>query len=188
MDVVWKALSRKCVFNCPIFSLNELSSRSPDGKQIGTFIVMESSDWVIVIPCMGDDSFVMVRQWRHGSQQLSLEFPGGVCNKGEAPEQAALRELKEETGYQAKKITKLGMFNPNPAIQSNHVHIFLAEALEDTRRQTLDADEFLNVETVPVDAVIHGMGKGESLHALMGSALLLYLRFKRETAVGWNQA
>ena len=64
----------------------------------GDYIIMNAPDWVIVIP-EKDNNFLMVKQWRHGEQSLSVEFPGGVIDKNEQPETAAVRELEEETGY-----------------------------------------------------------------------------------------
>ena len=118
----------------------------------------------------------MVRQWRHGARELSLEFPGGVFEKGETPELAAAREMKEETGYSACRIEKLGVFNPNPAIMSNKVHFFLALDLEASGKQQLDEDEYAEVEIVPWKEVLAGMGKPPFIHALMGTAMCLYLQ------------
>jgi 8-oxo-dGTP pyrophosphatase MutT (NUDIX family) len=117
----------------------------------------------------------MVWQWRFGMRGFSLEFPGGVFEPGENPEKAAARELLEETGFRPGSIRKIGEFSPNPAIMSNRVHLFLAEDLADTGRQKLDADEFVEVELVSVEDVCKGMGKPPYEHALMGSALALYL-------------
>jgi 8-oxo-dGTP pyrophosphatase MutT (NUDIX family) len=116
----------------------------------------------------------MVRQWRHGAQDLSLEFPGGVFEAGETPEKAAARELREETGYSCGKIEKIGEFSPNPAIMSNKVHFFLAEDLSDTGRQNLDEDEYVEVALIDTKEVIQGLGKKPYIHALMGTALALY--------------
>jgi len=176
-ELAWKEESRKKVFDCRVFSVCESYCKSPQDKP-GTFTVLDAADWAIVIPVLETPEgkkFVMVWQWRFGSQSFSLEFPGGVFEPGENSQDAALRELREETGYQPASIRKLGEFSPNPAIMSNTVHLFLAEGLVDTGAQSLDEDEFVEVELVDVETAIKGMGKPPYVHALMGSALALYL-------------
>jgi len=175
----WREEGRKTVFTGPVFSVDERLCRSPD-NELRTYTVLNASDWVIVIPLIrgggaGENEFLLVRQWRHGERALSLEFPGGVIEPEETPEEGARRELLEETGCKALSLTKLGMFNPNPAIMSNHVHFFLAEGLEALGPQRLDADEYVAVERTPERAVLQGMGRPPYTHALMGTALSLYL-------------
>jgi 8-oxo-dGTP pyrophosphatase MutT (NUDIX family) len=174
-ELAWKEENRKKVFDSRVFSVYESYCSSPQ-KESHTFTVLDAADWAIVVPVLETPEgkkFVMVWQWRHGSQCLSLEFPGGVFEAGENPQDAALRELREETGYQAGSIRKLGEFSPNPAIMANKVHFFLAEGLVNTGRQDLDADEYVEVELVNAEEVIKGMGKPPYVHALMGSALAL---------------
>jgi len=174
----WKEESRKTVFTCQIFNVEERVCRSPY-NEVKTFSVLDTSDWAIVIPVLKTEQgskFVMVRQWRHGARELSLEFPGGVFEKGEKAETAAARELKEETGYSAGKIHKLGQFNPNPAIMSNRVHFFLATELNSPTDQQLDDDEYVDIEAHAVEEVLNGMGKPPFIHALMGTAMALYLK------------
>jgi 8-oxo-dGTP pyrophosphatase MutT (NUDIX family) len=179
--LTWKEESRKKVFGSRIFSIYDSYCVSPQ-KESRIFSVIDASDWAITVPVLAavpsalPERFVMVRQWRHGSKEISLEFPGGVFEPGENPQDAAGRELLEETGYQAGKIIKLGELNPNPAIMSNRVHFFLAENLVDTGRQNLDADVFVDVELLPFEEVFRGMGKPPFIHALMASALALYLQ------------
>ncbi len=177
-DLAWEALERRPAYSCRVFSVWDTVSRAPDGS-VGTFSVIDAADWAIIIPVLnteGSDRFLMVRQWRHGTEALSLEFPGGVVEPGEAVRDAALRELEEETGYTAASLRELGVFSPNPAIMSNRVHIFLADSLQKAGGQNLDADEFVDVELVPVPEAVQGMGRPPYEHALMASALALYLR------------
>jgi len=170
----WETKSTKTILNTVVFDVTEQKNRASDGTE-GNYIVMNAPDWVIVIPKLGEN-FLMVKQWRHGEKALSIEFPGGVMDKGEVPEQSALRELEEETGYKAGKLTKLGVANPNPALFSNHVHFFLAEELVPTGRQHLDDDEFINYLELPIKKVVQAAGTKEFSHALMGTALALYLK------------
>ena len=173
----WHEESRRTVFTCPIFSVSERFSRSPK-KTLKPFTVLDTFDWAIIIPALETErgrEFVMVRQWRHGAEEMSLEFPGGVFARGEDPAAGAARELREETGYTAGKIEKLGEFNPNPAIMSNKVHFFLALDLKPPLEQELDEDEYIEVETVPWGEVLSGLGKPPYIHALMGTAMSLYM-------------
>lgn len=179
--LLWKELDRKEVYGCRVFSVMDVQSAAPDGS-IGIYSVLDAPDWAIVVPVIeaeDGDRFLMVRQWRHGSRNLSVEFPGGVLEKGEDVEAAAKRELLEETGWSAGKFTKLGSFNPNPAIMSNWVHIFAAGCLTRSGDQDLDHDEYVDVVQVPVAEAVRGMGAKPYDHALMASALMLYLRLGR---------
>jgi 8-oxo-dGTP pyrophosphatase MutT (NUDIX family) len=176
--LIWIEEGRKDVFRNRIFTIQDRTCRSPKGER-GTFSIMDSPDWAIVIPVLDTPKgreFVMVRQWRHGSEELSLEFPGGVFERGEAGETAAARELREETAYAPGRITKLGEMSPNPAIMSNRVHFFLAEDLTDTGSRELDADEYVDVELISADTVILHLGKPPYIHSLMAAALMFYLR------------
>jgi 8-oxo-dGTP pyrophosphatase MutT (NUDIX family) len=186
--LIWNEKSREERFKNRIFTIQERVCVSPLGEE-GTFSVMDCPDWAIVIPRLdapegreeAGGSFVMVRQWRHGSRSLSLEFPGGVCERGEEPETAAARELSEETAYTPGRLLKLGEMSPNPAIMTNRVHFFLAEDLRNTGTQHLDADEYVDVEIVPEKTVIRDMGKPPYVHSLMAAALMLYLRTNRQS-------
>lgn len=164
-----KSLLNTCVFE--VTSQHNTSSTNVEGD----YIILNARDWVIVI-AKKDENFLMVKQWRHGERKLSIEFPGGVIDKGEEPEAAAKRELEEETGYKAGKLTKLGSLNPNPALFSNHIHIFLAEDLVATGEQHLDNDEFVNYLEIPIKEVVENMGTEFFHHSLMGTALCLYLK------------
>lgn len=172
----WDPKEKKELLKTAVFTVNQVTSNSPD-KKSGNFIVLDAPDWCIVIPELEND-FLMVRQWRHGENSLSIEFPGGVIEKDESPEKAAMRELLEETGYKAGKMTYLGKANPNPAIMSNHIYFFMAQNLIPTGKQHLDNDEYINYMKIPKNEVFNKFGDEEYSHALMMSALFRYFMHK----------
>ena len=177
-NLIWKEEGKKIIYSCPVFDIGERLCRSPQGK-LKTYNVLDAREWAMVIPVLETArgrEFVMVRQWRHGAREMSLEFPGGVVEKGEAPEKGVARELREETGYEPGKIEKLGDFNPNPAIMSNRIHFYLAWDLKEPVKQELDPDEYVEVEIVPWEEVLQGLGKAPYIHALVGTAMVLYLQ------------
>jgi 8-oxo-dGTP pyrophosphatase MutT (NUDIX family) len=176
--LIWKTQGSAVVYQARVFQVRENSSVSPEGA-LKVFTTIDAPDWAIVVPVIETArgrEFVMVRQWRHGAGELSLEFPGGVLEKGEDGAEAAARELREETAYSPGRIVKLGEMSPNPAIMANKVHFFLAEDLQDRGTQNLDDDEFVTVERVPLDRLLKDMGRPPFIHALMASALALYLK------------
>lgn len=173
----WQTGETKTLLKTVVCDVTSNHNTSASGVE-GDYIIFNAPDWVIVIPEL-DEKFLMVKQWRHGSKCLSVEFPGGVIDKGEDPLTAAVRELKEETGYIAGKITKLGSVNPNPALFNNQTHIFLAENLTKVSEQELDNDEFINFMELPVKEVIEGIGTPQFPHAIMGTAVALYLKNRK---------
>lgn len=174
----WHPISREKVYSTRIFDIENIKSISPKGDE-KTFIGLSSPEWAIVVPIVvkeGKRFFVMVRQWRHAASILLDEFPGGVINEGEEPVEAAKRELMEETGYITKNITHLGSLFPNPAIMQNRCHIFFAECEENAQVQNCDSDEFIDVILVEYDEILKNMGRHPFQHALMCSALFLFLQ------------
>ena len=170
----WKQGEPKDLLKTVVCTVTSSHNVSSDGTE-GDYIIMNAPDWVIVIP-EKDENFIMVKQWRHGEAALSVEFPGGVIDKGEQPDEAARRELEEETGYKAGKLIDLGTVNPNPALFNNHVHFYLASDLQATGKQNLDEDEFINCMELTKEEVLEGMGTPAFPHAIMGMALTLYIK------------
>ena len=177
--LIWSVGDCRKLLHTPVFDVITQREEAANGIA-GDYIAVEAPDWVMVIPEY-EGGFVTVRQWRHAAEHISVEFPGGVIDAGESPETAAARELAEETGFIAGKMTKLGCVSPNPALFKNHFHVYLAEDLIPTGEQKLDDDELLSWELIPKDTLLDMFGSDDCAHALMGTALALYLRKERKT-------
>ncbi|MGE4584652.1 MAG: NUDIX hydrolase [Sphaerochaeta sp.] len=181
--LIWKSGTRKTVFHGPIFDVCTIDRASSDGRQ-SVFIEVESPNWVTVIPWFRDANgvphFVMVEQFRHGSATITREFPAGVVEKGELPRNAALRELQEETGLAVQRLTELGNVSPNSAFMTNRSYFYLAERAEHVHSQALDANEQLEVLSVPVATVVEQMGTGIYDNGIMMIALGFFLREARK--------
>jgi 8-oxo-dGTP pyrophosphatase MutT (NUDIX family) len=181
--LLWEEDNRNTLVDTPVFSLVRSRRRAADGRE-ADYYVMEAPDWANIVALTTDEAgreaFVMVRQFRHGSMQVSLEFPGGVVDEGEDPLAAVTRELTEETGYVAKEVVLLGSVNPNPALMGNRCYTYLAEDCHHPGHgQDLDDNEIIDVELVPVEELIEGRRNGEFDHAMMHVALEFYLRRRR---------
>jgi 8-oxo-dGTP pyrophosphatase MutT (NUDIX family) len=137
-------------------------------------VVITCPDWVHVIPVTRQGEVVLVRQFRFGVWQDSLELPGGIIDPGEDPAHAALRELEEETGYRpAQPLIPLGSIHPNPALQTNRCHFFLAKDCEPLHGGRPDESEDLEVVLTPKDAISGLIQGGQISHALVAVAFYL---------------
>ena len=176
--LLWETKSTKEVFKTAIFSIEEKERKGPNG-QSGTFVVVNAFQWVnVVVPLTlieGKtpylDDFLMVKQYRHGASSITLEFPAGVIEKGEAPLMAAKRELKEESGYISDEFHYLGAINPNPAIMGNRTHTFVATNALKHCALNLDPLEALCPMIVKRSFIENEIKKGDS--GLMNNAIMV---------------
>jgi len=170
----WKRLGASQLARTRIFDVESVRFEDPRTKVERDFFVINAPDWVNVVALTPDHRLVLVRQFRYGSEEVSLEIPGGVIDGGEDPLSAGARELREETGYTGASAKLLGRVRPNPAMQSNHAHLVLIENAVATARTDWDRDEDFEILTLPVDEVYARAWRGEITHALVLNALLLF--------------
>ena len=170
----WKRIRSQTNQTYRIFSIRTDTTLSPRTGAEHEFYVIESGDWVNVIPITADEQVVMIKQYRHGSGEITLEIPGGLVEPGDTPEKAASRELLEETGYQAEEWKKIGVVNPNPAIFSNRCHTFFARNLTKVGNPTLDQTEDIDVVLLPLSDIPRLIRNGVIDHALVIAAFYWY--------------
>ena len=111
---------------------------------------------------------VIIRQYRHGTDQVSVEIPGGVADPEDGTlARAARREMLEETGYDAAEIVPIGHVAPNPALQNNHCHTFVALGSHKVDDITPDASEDIAVEEIEVNEIERMIVEGELKHGII---------------------
>jgi ADP-ribose pyrophosphatase len=166
----WTVVGSDPPVDFAIFTVRRSRARHPGTGREHRFSIIDGSDWVNVIALTPAREVVLVRQYRHGIDDLTLEIPGGSVEPGEPVEVAAARELEEETGYTATRWVHLGFVHPNPAVQSNRCDTLLALDAQRTAAQTLDPGEVIRVELLSLEAVKTMMATGEISHSLVVAA------------------
>jgi 8-oxo-dGTP pyrophosphatase MutT (NUDIX family) len=162
-----------------VLELRSVRFRHPVRGTERDFVIAHAPDWVNVVAQTPDDRLVLVRQFRFGSNELSLEIPGGVIEAGEDPVTAGLRELSEETGYGGGVPSLLGSVHPNPAIQDNLCHFLLVRGAVPKGPMKWDPDEEIEVSTAPADEVLRWARSGAITHSLSVAALMLFEGHRR---------
>lgn len=145
--------------------------KTPDGRET-KFDIIEHGGSVIIVPVDQAGNVLFVRQYRHATGMDLLELPAGTLEEGEDPVICAAREIREETGFAADKIEKIGDFYLAPGYSTEFMHVYLAQELRYDPLEA-DADEFLSVETIPFAGAIQMAERGEMPDAKSLAALFL---------------
>jgi ADP-ribose pyrophosphatase len=170
----WKRIRSQPARSFRVFSIRTDTTISPRTGRKHDFYILESRDWINVIPLSDNQQVVMIKQYRHGSRKVTLEIPGGLVDAGDTPKKAAARELLEETGYQAKKWQKIGVVNPNPALFNNRCYTFLAEDIKRVTDPSPDQTEDIEVILIPLKRIPRLILNGEIDHAMVITAFTHY--------------
>jgi ADP-ribose pyrophosphatase len=170
----WRSVRSNTPQSFRIFSIRTDTAVSPRTGTEHDFYIIESRDWVNIIPVTPDRSVVMIRQYRHGQGKVTLEIPGGLVDPGDTPQEAATRELLEETGYGSEGWTKIGEVNPNPALFNNRCHTYLARNVRKVRTPSFDQTEDIEEVLVPLSDIPEMIRRGEIDHAIVISAFSFY--------------
>lgn len=170
----WQKLRSKLLARTRIFDVTSEFYRHPNRTEEQEFFVVNAPDWVNVVALTPDHRLVLVRQFRYGTNDFSLEIPGGIIDPGEDCVAAAVRELREESGYVGGSARLLGSVRPNPAMQNNHCHLVLVENARPQAELEWDPNEEFEITTLPVDEVYALAYAGGITHALVLDALLLF--------------
>ncbi len=182
-DLKWPILSRSSEReDHVVFSVRTHVAANPRTGAARTFHVIDSPGWINVVALTSQGDVVLVRQFRHGNEEVTTELPGGLVDPGESPLEAAKRELEEETGYVSAHWEALGVLDPNPAIQSNQCSVFLALEAEKVSALALDDGEHIEVVTRPLDEVPGMIRSREITHSLVIAAFFFFL----DRANGWQ--
>lgn len=163
----WTKTGSEYLGDFRIFRIRADSSRSPRTGNVHRFFVLESPDWVNVIPLTPAGTVIMIRQFRHGTEDVTLEVPGGMVDADDGdPAVSAARELREETGYEAEAITHLGSVAPNPAFLNNRCHSYLARNVRRVTEPQLDGAEDIAFEEIPLADIPALIRDGAITHSL----------------------
>ncbi|HTG45068.1 MAG TPA: NUDIX hydrolase [Verrucomicrobiae bacterium] len=168
----WTKSHEKALGDFRIFRLRSDAKISPRTGTTHDFFVIDCVNWVNVIALTPDHQIVMVEQYRHGSNTVELEIPGGMMDPTDAsPEETAVRELGEETGYEGENARIIGRVFPNPAIMSNICYTVLIENCRLVHPISLDSGEDVLTLLLPAQQLPKLVASGKIQHSLVVAAL-----------------
>lgn len=176
----WERLGSERLLSNRYFTLRSDRLRLPDGGIKDPYFVLERPDAAIIVPITEEDEVVLVRQYRPPLRMMELGLPAGLVEEGERPEEAARRELAEETGHTGGGWELLGSLASSPSLKDNWAYLFLARGVEETAAPAPDEHEMVEVVKVPVEDLRGLVRSGEIVSSSGVAAIMLALERLRE--------
>lgn len=167
-ELQWLPISSEKIADCQIFQVRRERKRHEHREH--DFFVLTGPSWVNIIPVTPDGDVVLIEQFRHGTEKITLEIPGGMIDEGESALACGRREMNEETGYDTGKIFPLGVVEPNPAFLRNTCSMFLALDVHRTKETSFDEHEDIRVRLVPLSEIPSLIKGGAIKHSLVIAA------------------
>jgi ADP-ribose pyrophosphatase len=174
-ELNWKTCSSTYIHKGPWATLRSDKCEMPDGRIVEQYYVLEYPNWANAVALTEDNKVIMVRQYRHAANIVSLEIPGGVIENGEDPEAGMLRELLEETGYEFDSIELISTVYANPSTANNKTFCYLAKGGKKVQEQSLDEHEELIVEEYTIAEVKQLLADNKIAQALHCTGLFYAL-------------
>ena len=175
----WPMSSSRQLGDYRVFRLRQDTRRSPRTGRDHTFFVLDTGDWINVVAVTADDKVVLIRQFRHGIEEVTLEIPGGMVDEDDiSPLESARRELLEETGYAAEEWIHIGTVTPNPAILNNRCHTYLAQNARLVAAPQMDGSEDIQTAVVDAAEIPALITSGQINHALVIAAFYFYGQYR----------
>lgn len=169
----WLVQKSETVVDRKWLTVKEQHIELPHGGEIPEFHLIESPDWASALALTDEGQIVLVDQYRHGAGRVSRELPAGMIDHGETPEQAARRELEEETGFVADHWEHLFTINTEPARHTSHAHFYFAKGARRTSAQRMDPSEFIDVVLLDTRDILAAIADGTILHGVHVGAIML---------------
>jgi 8-oxo-dGTP pyrophosphatase MutT (NUDIX family) len=181
MILPWEKIRSTPAGDFRIFTIRSDRKISPRTKEEHDFYVIDSVNWVNVIAITAHQQLVMVEQYRHGSDTVELEIPGGMMDPDDtSPELTGARELREETGYEGESPRLIGEIFPNPAIMSNVCYTVLLENCRCVHPVQFDHSEDLITRLIPIPQIPELVASGKIKHSLVVVALYYFELWQRK--------
>lgn len=172
----WQQISTEYLIEESWFKFRKDQVMKSNDEIMPAYYVLEYTNWATVFPVTTNGEVVLVKQYRYGLGQWSIEVPGGIMDiHDDDPATAAKRELLEETGYSCKEILQTAIVAPNPATSNNVMYCFLATGCELTHAQQFDEHEELEVLLVSIDEVKKMIRENKILQSLHVSTIMYAL-------------